>query len=246
MVSAQKALELKDVYARYGIVPVLNNVSLHVKQREIVTLLGANASGKTTIVRTIFGVLPPIKGEVFFAGRRIDRLTPEKIAGLGIGYVPQGMRLFAPMTVMDNLILGAYVRYRRGEKEQIKQDFLKVFEIFPVLEKLRKRLAGSLSGGEQQMLAIGRGLMCNPRLLLLDEPSFGLAPVLISEMMPIIAGLRDRELSVFIVAQNARAALRIADRGYVLEAGVITKEGTAEQLLSDEAVRLAYLGGRPG
>ena len=241
-INQQKILEIREVYANYGPVPALRDVSLHVKEREIVTLLGANGAGKTTTLNTIYGILPIVRGEVFFDGRRVKGLTPQKLVSLGICYVPEGGKVFAPMTVMDNLILGSYSRRGRGKREEIEGDFATVFKLFPVLKEYRKRLAGTLSGGERQMLTLARGLMSSPRLLLLDEPSLGLAPTLITEVMRLIAEMKDRGLSVLLVEQNARAALRIADRGYVMEGGKITIEGTAEQLLSDERVRTAYLG----
>lgn len=240
----QHILEIKKVYANYGPVPALTDVSLHVKEREIVTLLGANGAGKTTTLNTIYGVLPIVRGEVFFRGRHIKGLTPQKLVSLGICYIPEGGKVFAPMTVMDNLVLGTYSRRGRGKREEIERDFATVFKLFPVLKEYRRRLAGTLSGGERQMLTLARGLMSSPRLLLLDEPSLGLAPTLITEVMRLIAEMRDRGLSVLLVEQNARAALRIADRGYVMEGGKISIEGTAEQLLSDERVRSAYLGGK--
>ncbi len=243
-VNQEKVLEVREVYANYGPVPALTDVSLHVKEREIVTLLGANGAGKTTTLNTIYGIVPIVRGEVFFHEQRIKGLMPHKLVSLGICYIPEGGKVFAPMTVMDNLILGSYSRRGKGKREEIERDFATVFKLFPLLKEYRRRLAGTLSGGERQMLTLARGLMSSPRLLLLDEPSLGLAPTLITEVMRLIAEMRDRGLSVLLVEQNARAALRIADRGYVMERGRITIEGTAEQLLSDERVRSAYLGGK--
>lgn len=243
-INQEKILEMREVYANYGPVPALTDVSLYVKEREIVTLLGANGAGKTTTLNTIYAVLPIVRGEVFFRGQHIKGLAPQKLVSLGICYIPEGGKVFAPMTVIDNLVLGSYSRHGKGKKEEIERDFATVFKLFPLLKEYRKRLAGTLSGGERQMLTLARGLMSSPRLLLLDEPSLGLAPTLITEVMRLIAEMRDRGLSVLLVEQNARAALRIADRGYVMEGGKITIEGTAEQLLSDERVRSAYLGGK--
>lgn len=243
-VNQEKVLEVREVYANYGPVPALTDVSLYVKEREIVTLLGANGAGKTTTLNTIYGIVPIMRGEVFFHEQRIKGLMPHKLVSLGICYIPEGGKVFAPMTVMDNLILGSYSRRGKGKREEIERDFATVFKLFPLLKEYRRRLAGTLSGGERQMLTLARGLMSSPRLLLLDEPSLGLAPTLITEVMRLIAEMRDRGLSVLLVEQNARAALRIADRGYVMERGRITIEGTAEQLLSDERVRSAYLGGK--
>lgn len=242
-INQQNILEVKGVYASYGQVPALTDVSLYVKEREIVTVLGANGAGKTTTLNTIFGILPVVRGEVFFRGQRINGLKPSKLVSLGICYVPEGGKVFAPMTVMDNLILGSYSRRGRRHREEIERNFATVFKLFPILQKYKGRLAGTLSGGERQMLTLGRALMSSPRLLLLDEPSLGLAPTLITEVMRLIAEMRDGGVSVLLVEQNARAALRIADRGYVMEGGKITVEGSAEQLLSDEGVKSAYLGG---
>ena len=243
-VNQDKVLDVKGVYASYGPVPALTDVSLHVNEREIVTLLGANGAGKTTTLNTIYGILPMVKGDVVFKGQQIKGLTPQKLVTLGICYVPEGGKIFAPMSVMDNLILGSYSRHGKGKREELESNLATVFRLFPVLKEYRRRLAGTLSGGERQMLTLARGLMSSPRLLLLDEPSLGLAPTLITEVMRLIAELRDKGLSVLLVEQNARAALRIADRGYVMEGGKITIEGSAEQLLSDERVRSAYLGGK--
>jgi len=240
----EKILEMKEVYANYGPVIALINVSLYVKKGEIVTFLGANGAGKTTTLNAIYGVLPIVRGEVIFDGQRINGLAPQKLPAMGICYVPEGVKVFAPMTVMDNLLLGSYSRRGKERKKEIERNLATGFDLFPILKERRQRLAGTLSGGERQMLAIARGLMSSPRLLLLDEPSLGLAPALITEVMRLIAKLRDRGLSVLLVEQNARAALRVADRGYVMERGKIVIEGIAEQLLYDERVRSAYLGGK--
>jgi len=235
---------MKEVYANYGPVPALINVSLYVKEGEIVTFLGANGAGKTTTLNTIYGVVPTVRGEVLFFGQHINGLTPQKLPGLGICYIPEGVKVFAPMTVMDNLLLGSYSRRGKERTKEIERNFATVFNLFPVLKKSRKRLAGTLSGGERQMLTIARGLMSSPKLILLDEPSLGLAPLLIAEVMRLIAELRGKGLSVLLVEQNARAALRIADRGYVMERGKIVIEGTAPQLISNDRVKSAYLGGK--
>jgi branched-chain amino acid transport system ATP-binding protein len=237
-------LEAKQVHAYYGPVPALVNLSLLVRAGEIVTLLGANGAGKTTTLRTIYGVLPAVQGDIFFAGHSIKGWSPQKLVGLGMCYVPEGAKVFAPMTVLDNLILGSYCRRGRANREELGRDFSMVYALFPILQKYSRRLAGTLSGGEQQMLALARGLMSSPKLLLLDEPSLGLAPMLITEVMRLIATLREQGLSVLLAEQNARAALRIADRGYVMERGRITIEGTTEELLSNDNVRVAYLGGK--
>ena len=240
----QKLLDTREIYSNYGPVPALTNVSLYVKDREIVTLLGANGAGKTTTLNTIYGILPIVKGEIFYSGDSIKGVSPQKLVRLGICYVPEGAKVFAPMTVMDNLILGSYSRQGKVKKEEIDGNFSIVFNLFPILKEYRRRLAGTLSGGERQMLSLARGLMSSPRLLLLDEPSLGLAPALITELMRVISALRERGLSLLLAEQNARAALRIADRGYVLEGGRIAIEGTAQELFAHEGVRSAYLGGR--
>lgn len=244
-VRREKILEVKGVYAHYGPVVALINVSLYVHEGEIVTFLGANGAGKTTTLNAIYGVMPVVRGEVTLYGQRINGLPPENLPAMGISYVPEGVKVFAPMTVMDNILLGSYSRRGKERMEEIKRNLTTIFNLFPVLKDREKRLAGTLSGGERQMLAIARGLMSSPKLLLLDEPSLGLAPALITELMRVIAELRDKGLSVLLVEQNARAALRVADRGYVMERGKVVIEGIAEQLLCDDRVRSAYLGGKP-
>jgi branched-chain amino acid transport system ATP-binding protein len=243
-VQQEKILEMKEVYANYGPVAALIDVSLSVHKGEIVTFLGANGAGKTTTLNAIYGVMPIVRGEVILYGQRINGLTPEKLPAKGICYVPEGVKVFAPMTITDNLLLGSFSRRGKERKKEMERNFATVFALFPILKERRKRLAGTLSGGERQMLAIARGLMSSPSLLLLDEPSLGLAPALITEVMRLIAELRDKGLSVLLVEQNARASLRVADRGYVMERGKIIIEGIAGQLLDDERVRAAYLGGK--
>ena len=244
MSRAEKILEMKHVHARYGPVPALNDVSLHVKKDEIVTLLGSNGAGKTTTLNSIYGILPVLKGDIRFFRKDIRGSSPQRLVGLGICYVPEGGKVFDPMTVWDNLVLGSYSRRGKGKKDEMERNVHTIFELFPILQISRKRLAGTLSGGERRMLTIGRALMSSPRLLLLDEPSLGLAPALVSELMRVVKELRNGGLSVLLVEQNARAALRISDRGYVMDGGSITISGSAHQLLSDESVRTAYLGGR--
>ncbi len=241
-----KAVEAKGIYARYGHIPALVDISLDVGKGEIVTLLGSNGAGKTTTLNVIYGFLPAAEGDVLFMGQSILGLSSHRLVHLGICYVPEGGKVFASMSVMDNLVLGSYSIWGRMTKSDIENNLATVFALFPVLKASRKRLAATLSGGERQMLTLARALMSSPQLLLLDEPSLGLAPMIITEVMGLIAKMRERNLSVLLVEQNARAALRIADRGYVIEGGRITTSGQAEELLADERVQSAYLGGRKG
>ncbi len=235
-------LELKDVYASYGLVRALSGVSLHINRGEIVALIGANGAGKTTTLNTICGALPVQRGDILLNSQSIRGIPTEKVVRLGIGYVPERRQLFSSMTVLDNLVLGSYYRRSRDTKENIEKDLEAVFELFPILKQRTKQIAGTLSGGQQQMVAIGRGLMSGPKLLMLDEPSLGLAPIPIREVMEVTHELKQRGMTVLLVEQNASAALSVADRGYVLVHGSIVKEGTAAELLADEEVRSAYLG----
>jgi branched-chain amino acid transport system ATP-binding protein len=235
-------LRVESVSAFYGAVQALRNVSIHVSPGEIVTLLGANGAGKTTLLKVISGIHSPAKGRLLFNGQNIAGLPAEKILRMGVGQVPEGRQIFAPLSVMDNLTLGAYVRYQGGEKKKIIQDFESLFELFPVLQERQKQRAGTLSGGEQQMVAIGRALMSRPKLLLLDEPSMGLAPKVVSGIFKVIQVLQKRSTTILLVEQNAKAALKIADRGYVIETGRIILEGETKDLLNNKEVQRAYLG----
>ncbi len=235
-------LDLKDVHTSYGLVQALSGVTLRVHQGEIVTLIGANGAGKTTTLNAICGSLPVRRGDILFNGDSILGIPTERVVRLGIGYVPERRQLFSSMSVLDNLMLGAYHRRRQAKKESVQEDLEAVFELFPILRERRTQISGTLSGGQQQMVAIGRGLMSRPKLLMLDEPSLGLAPIPIREVMEVTSRLKERGMTVLLVEQNASAALSIADRGYVLVHGKIVKEGTAAQLLADEEVRSAYLG----
>ena len=233
-------LELNGVAAGYGPTICLKQISLRVERGEIVALLGANGAGKTTTLMAISGLVPARQGQIRFEGVSLARRTPEAIAGLGIGHVPEGRRVFARLTVLENLELGAYLRRDRAE---MARDLEQAFELFPALKTRRKQLAGTLSGGEQQMLAIGRGLMARPRLLLLDEPSLGLAPKLVEVVFEVIRRINRLGTTMLLVEQNARAALTIAHRGYILETGSIAMTDTAHRLADNPQVKAAYLGG---
>ena len=232
-------LEVAEINAHYGRIQALRNLSLNVDKGEIVALIGSNGAGKTTTLRTISGLMHPGQGTIKFDGQDITRTGPEKIVDLGICQSPEGRRLFARMTVMDNLMMGAYTR---KDPVQIKADTEHVFELFPRLKERRNQIAGTLSGGEQQMCAMGRALMAKPKLLMLDEPSLGLSPILCDTIFHIIGEINSIGTPVLLVEQNARRALEVAHRGYVIETGVIVQTGTGHELLESEDVKKAYLG----
>ncbi len=233
-------LEVLGIQTYYGNIQALKNVSLNIGEGEIVTLIGANGAGKSTTLMSICGVTPPRHGEILFRGRPIQQLSAEQIVNLGICQVPEGRHIFPQMSVLENLEMGAYLR---ADKSGIKADIEQVFGRFPILGKRRHQAGGTLSGGEQQMLAISRALLARPALLLLDEPSLGLAPLIIKQIFEIIRQINaENNTTVFLVEQNANQALKIAHRGYVMENGVITLEDRAENLLSNEDVKRAYLG----
>lgn len=233
-------LEVKEIDVYYGAIHALKKMSLEVEQGTIVTLIGANGAGKTTTLKTISGLLRPKNGTVTYKGKEITKVAPEKIVSLGICQVPEGRRVFHTMTVVENLEMGAYLR---RDKKEILHDMENVYTRFPRLKERRKQLAGTLSGGEQQMLAIGRALMAKPELLLMDEPSMGLAPLLVKEIFEIIKDINSRGTTILLVEQNANMALSIADKAYVIETGEIVLQGSAEQLMKSEEVKKAYLGG---
>ena len=235
-------LKVESISAFYGAIQALRNVSVHVSAGEIVTLLGANGAGKSTLLKIISGIHIPAKGRLWFGGQNITGLPAERILHLGVGQVPEGRQIFAPLSVLDNLILGAYVRFRREEKKEVLKDLDSIFELFPVLKERTKQRAGTLSGGEQQMVAIGRTLMARPKLLLLDEPSMGLAPKVVNDIFHTIQTLRSRATTILLVEQNAKAALKVADRGYIIETGRIILEGETQDLLNNKEVQRAYLG----
>jgi branched-chain amino acid transport system ATP-binding protein len=237
---AAPLLEIQDLVVAYGAVQALRGVSLVVGTGEIVTLIGANGAGKTTLLRTISGLLVPRQGSIRLAGVDLTRVAAHRIVGLGVSQVPEGRIVFANLTVRDNLELGAYLRRDRAG---IRADLERVFTLFPRLRERERQRAGTLSGGEQQMLAIGRALMSRPRLLLMDEPSLGLAPILVREIFRTIAEISEQGMTILLVEQNAHMALGIADRGYVMETGSIVLSDSRENLLSNEEVKSAYLGG---
>ena len=232
-------LRLRNVDTFYGNIQALRGISLNIEEGEIVTLIGANGAGKTTTLMTICGVIPPLSGTIRFRDKPIQHLPPNKIVRMGISQVPEGRLIFPQLTVMENLELGAYLR---TDKENIGKDLDYIFSLFPILAERAKQQGGTLSGGEQQMLAISRALMGRPTLLLLDEPSLGLAPIIIRQIFDIIKKVNEDGTTVFLVEQNANQALKIAHRGYVIENGAILLEDSAERLLKNEAVRKAYLG----
>jgi branched-chain amino acid transport system ATP-binding protein len=233
-------LEIKNLNVFYGKSQAINNVSLTVREGEIVTIVGANGAGKTTIMRTLSALKRAVSGEIWFQGKRIDRFRPDTIVKMGMIQVPAGRMIYAPMTVEDNLKMGYYLRTDRAK---IKQDLESIYKHFPILKERRKQLGGSLSGGEQQMLAVARALMGDPKLLLMDEPSVGLSPILVAEVGNIIKDINKSGISVLLVEQNSRMALKLANRAYILELGSIVLNGDAEKLASDERVKKYYLGG---
>ena len=237
-------LRLRNLDVAYGKRLALRHVTLHVDPGEVVTLIGANGAGKTTILNTLSGVTPAQSGDIQFAGAGIATLRPDRIVRLGISQVPEGRQVFKGLSVVDNLELGAYLRYRsRESRGAIHQDMERIYTLFPRLKERYRQMAGTLSGGEQQMLAIGRALMARPRLLLLDEPSMGLAPLVVQEIFAVLGRLRQEEgTTILLVEQNAKAALKMADRGYVLETGKVILEGNASELLENKDVQRAYLG----
>ncbi len=232
-------LHVRDLVSRYGKVQVLWDVDLQVREAEIVALVGSNGAGKTTLLKTITGLLPPVSGSVEFLGRRIDGLPPHAIVELGISHIPEGGKVFPDMTVHENLEMGAYPRSAWREKQKT---FEQVYQLFPLLKERDGQLARTLSGGERQMLAMGRGLMSRPRLCLFDEPSYGLAPLVVAELFRIIRDLRSQGITILLIEQNVRHSLEIADRAYVLENGRVCLAGACEELLHSDYVRQAYLG----
>ncbi len=235
-------LELRNVQSHYGNVQALHGISLHVNQGEIVTLLGANGAGKSTTLRAISGLVPATSGDILLSDRPITRMAPEAIARLLIAHVPEGRRVFPGLTVRENIMIGTSSR-GHVPRRQMDDEIEQMYEIFPDLKRLSKALGWSLSGGQQQMLALARGLMAKPKLLLLDEPSLGLAPIIVQQLFSVIRKIRALGMTILLVEQNAHMALSVADRGYVLETGRLIVEGSPKDLLNNEEVRAAYLGG---
>ena len=232
-------LEVKDLQVYYGVIQALKGISFHVNQGEVIALIGANGAGKTTTLQTLTGILSPKSGSIVFEGKDLTRTPAHKIVEMGMAHVPEGRRVFADMSVYENLLLGAYTR---KDKAEIAESLASVYKRFPRLEERKGQRAGTLSGGEQQMLAMGRALMSRPRIILMDEPSMGLSPIFVNEIFDIIREVSESGTTVLLVEQNAKKALSVADREYVLETGSITMDGKAEDLLNDEAVQKAYLG----
>ena len=233
-------LEVKNLSVSYGAIKALRNISFSVEQGEIISLIGSNGAGKTTTLHAVSNIIKKNEGQVFFEGEDITNLSPDKIVAKNLIHVPEGRRIFQNLTVRENLELGAFLR---KDKDGIDDDMENVFELFPRLKERIKQNAGTLSGGEQQMLAIGRGIMAKPKVLLLDEPSMGLAPILVDEIFSIIQKINGQGTTILVVEQNAYKALSIADRAYILETGSVTKSGDAKKLAVDDSVRAAYLGG---
>ncbi len=232
-------LEIKDLEVCYGVIRAIKGVSFEVNQGEVIVLMGANGAGKTTILHTITGLIPAEKGSILFDGKELTKTPAHKIVSMGMAHVPEGRRVFAQLSVLENLKLGAYTRKNKAEIEESLQ---MVYDRFPRLEERKNQVAGTLSGGEQQMLAMGRALMSKPRIILMDEPSMGLSPLLVSEIFDIIKVISEGGTTVLLVEQNAKKALSIADRAYVLETGNITLSGKASDLMNDDSVKKAYLG----
>jgi branched-chain amino acid transport system ATP-binding protein len=235
-------LKIENLCAGYSKIPAIKNISVHVPQGQVVSIIGANGAGKSTLLKAVSGLIENKSGSVVFNGRSILKLSADRIVSLGLSQVAEGRQIFAHMRVTDNIELGAYLYHNRRHREEIRQRTEQVYSMFPILAKRSGQIAGSLSGGEQQMLAIARALMTRPKLLLLDEPSMGLAPIIVQEILTIVTQLNEMGTTILLVEQNARAALQVADYAYVLETGQVVLEGAAADLLNDPKVKAAYLG----
>ena len=233
-------LEVKNLDVHYGVIQAIKDVSFEVNEGEIVTLIGANGAGKTTTMQSIMGLIHPSRGEIYYDGQKINGIPSHKIVKLGMTQVPEGRRIFSELTVYENLLMGAYTR---TDKDGIEKDFKGIYELFPRLEERKNQIAGTLSGGEQQMLAMGRAIMSKPKLLMLDEPSMGLSPLLVDQVFEIIKHFHEIGTTILLVEQNANKSLAISDRAYVLENGKIVLTGTGKELLASEEIKKAYLGG---
>lgn len=232
-------LEVKDLQVHYGVIQALKGISFEVNEGEIIALIGANGAGKTTTLHTISGILPSSAGTILYDGKDITKMPAHKIVNLGLSQVPEGRRVFAQLSVLENLKMGAFIR---NDKAEIEKDLVNIYKRFPRLEERKNQLAGTLSGGEQQMLAMGRALMARPKIILMDEPSMGLSPIYVNEIFDIIKSINESGTTVLLVEQNAKKALSIADRAYVLETGNIVLSGDAKNLMNNDTVRKAYLG----
>jgi branched-chain amino acid transport system ATP-binding protein len=235
-----KLLEIKNMTVHYGKALALDNVSLEIEEGEIVSIVGANGAGKTTVIRSVSGLETPTSGEIWFKGKRIDKMQPYDVVKLGIVQIPAGRQVFSTMSVLDNLKVGAHLR---GDRAGIKRDLESVYEHFPILKERQSQAGGQLSGGQQQMLAVGRALMADPKLLLMDEPSIGLSPILVAEVGKIIKDINSRGISILLVEQNARMALHLATRAYILAVGKICLQGNCQDLIDNVQVQRSYLGG---
>ncbi len=232
-------LEVKDLEVYYGVIQAIKGISFHVDKGEVIALIGANGAGKTTTLHTVTGLISPKNGHVLFEGKDITKIPAHKIVSMGMAHVPEGRRVFAELSVYENLKMGAYTR---KDKNEIEESLKNVYKRFPRLEERKNQMAGTLSGGEQQMLAMGRALMSKPKIILMDEPSMGLSPIMVNEIFDIIRSVSESGTTVLLVEQNAKKALSIADRAYVLETGKIVLEGKAKDLLEDDSIKKAYLG----
>ena len=236
---SEPLLKVENLEVYYGVIKALKGISFHVNKGEIVSLIGANGAGKTTTLHTVTGLIRPKHGSVIYDGQELTKIAPHKIVSLGLSHVPEGRRIFQDLSVYDNLLLGAYTQ---KDKKKIEAEMERVFEQFPRLKERRRQMAGTLSGGEQQMLAMGRALLSDPEMIVMDEPSMGLSPLLVSEIFDIIKSFREAGKTVLLVEQNAKKAMTVSDRVYVLETGSITTEGNAADLINDERIKKAYLG----
>lgn len=236
-------LDIRDINVFYGGIHALRGLSINIQEKKIVSVIGANGAGKSTLLKAIMNLVPVKSGEIYFQGKRIDNLSTQDIVKSGISLVPEGRMLFTHLTVRDNLLLGAYNYYKKITKNELEKRVEKVYELFPILRERKKQISGTMSGGQQQMLAIGRALMTDPKLLILDEPSMGLAPLVVKEIFKVVKYLNDEGMTILMVEQNARAALKISNYGFVLEVGEVVTWGKSEELLSDEKITKAYLGG---